>query len=105
MNDLQSTFDILFASFSSTGCCFPSGITLKIVAFLERLRVCVVVFIYEKENWQCLYRLWHATLHHALITCSNVSRAGKGNIAYHDRDTCDFSQGYMTKNQPMAVPF
>ena len=31
-----------------------SGITLKIVAFSLRLRVCVVVFIYEKENWQDL---------------------------------------------------
>ena len=23
---------------------------------------------------------------------------------YHDRDTFDFSQGHITKNQPMAVP-
>ena len=23
---------------------------------------------------------------------------------YHERDTFDFSQGHMTKNQPMAVP-
>ena len=29
----QSTFLILSASFSSTGCCFPSGVTLIIVAF------------------------------------------------------------------------
>ena len=33
MSDLQSTFLILFASFSSTSCFFSSGITLKIVAF------------------------------------------------------------------------
>ena len=23
---------------------------------------------------------------------------------YHDRDTFDFSRGYVTKNQPVAVP-
>ena len=23
---------------------------------------------------------------------------------YHDRDTFDFSQGHLSKNQPMAVP-
>ena len=23
---------------------------------------------------------------------------------YHDRDTFDFSEGHVTKNQPMAVP-
>ena len=33
MNDLQSTFLIFSASFSSTSCCFSSGVTLKIVAF------------------------------------------------------------------------
>ena len=33
MNDLQSTFLILSESFSSTSCCFSSGITLQIVAF------------------------------------------------------------------------
>ena len=32
-----------------------SGITLKIVAFCLRLRVCVVVFIHVKENWQCWF--------------------------------------------------
>ena len=30
----------------------------------------------------------------------------RGTIAqmYHDRDTFDFSQGHVTKNQPMAIP-
>ena len=30
----------------------------------------------------------------------------RGTIAqmYHDRDTFDFSQGHVAKNQPMAVP-
>ena len=51
MNDLQSNS----ASFSSTSCCFSSGITLKIV-FSLRLPGCVVVFIQEKENWQCFSR-------------------------------------------------
>ena len=59
MNDLQSTFLILSASFSSSSCCFSSGITLKTLLFSLRLRVCVqvVVFIHEKENWQCFSRL------------------------------------------------
>ena len=25
-------------------------------------------------------------------------------LMYHNRDTFDFSQGHVTKNQPMAVP-
>ena len=44
---------ILSASFSSTSCCFSSGITLKIVTFkLEASYLCRV-FIHEKENWHC----------------------------------------------------
>ena len=51
MNDLQSTFLILSASFSSTSYYFSSGITLKTVAFYSlRLHVCVVVFIHEKKT-------------------------------------------------------
>ena len=58
MNDLQSAFLILSESFSSTSCCFTSGITLKIVAFSLRLHG-VVVFIRDKEHeigsqWQDL---------------------------------------------------
>ena len=53
MNDLPSTFLILSASFSSTNCCFSSGITLNIVSFCLRLHLCVVVFAHKKENWQC----------------------------------------------------
>ena len=56
MNDLQSTFLILSASFPCTSCCLSSGITLKIV-FSLRLPGCVVVFINEKENNQCFSRL------------------------------------------------
>ena len=41
---------ILSASFSSTSCCFSSGITLKIVTFkLEASYLCRV-FIHEKKN-------------------------------------------------------
>ena len=57
MNDLPSTFLILSASFSSTNCCFSSGITLNIVSFCLRHHLCVVVFVHRKENWQCFSRL------------------------------------------------
>ena len=55
---------------------------MKIVAF--QLHVCVVVFIYEKENWQCFSRL--------------LSRHFKPCFEHND-----FSLGHVTKNQPMAV--
>ena len=28
----------------------------------------------------------------------------RATLMHHDRDTFDFSQGHVTKNQPMAVP-
>ena len=44
MNNLQSTFLILSASFSSTSCCSSAGITFKIVAFqLESSCLCYCV--------------------------------------------------------------
>ena len=46
----------------------------------------------------------HATFHRDLITCCNVSRAEYNAQLYHDRDTFDFSQDHVTKNQPMVVP-
>ena len=55
---------------------------MKIVAF--QLHVCVVVFIYEKENWQCFSRL--------------LSRHFPPCFEHND-----FSLGHVTKNQPMAV--
>ena len=81
MNDLQNTFLILSASFSSHSCCFSYGNfwdNFKNRCFLIslRFRVCDVVFIHEKENWQCFPPFCHATFHHALITCCNVARAG-----------------------------
>ena len=59
MNDLQSTFLIFSASFSSSSCCFSPGNfwdNFKYRCFLIslRFRVCVVVSIYEEENWQDL---------------------------------------------------
>ena len=57
MNNLQSTFLILSASFSSNSCCFSSGnfwdnFRYRCFLISLRFRVCVVVSIYEKENWQ-----------------------------------------------------
>ena len=100
MNDLQSTFLIISASFSSTSCCFSSGITWKSLLFSLRLHVCVAVFILEKENWQCSPPppFCHATVHHACIPGEVHC------LMYHDQDTFDFSQGHVTKNQTMAVP-
>ena len=47
-----------------------------------------------------------ATFHHALIICG-LMYTERGTIIawmYHNWDTFDFSQGHVTKNQPMAVP-
>ena len=55
----------------------------------------------KKKTGSVFTAFCHATFHHALITCCNVSRAGC--FTYHDRDTFDFSQSHVTKNQPMAV--
>ena len=59
MNNLQSTFLILSASFSSNSCCFSSGnfwdnFRYRCFLISLRFRVCVVVAIYENENWQDL---------------------------------------------------
>ena len=48
----------------------------KSLLFSLSLHVCVVVFIHEKENWQCFPTFCHATVQHVLIMCCNVSRAG-----------------------------
>ena len=78
MNDLQSTFLISFASFSSTSCCFSSGITLKIVSFqLEASRLSCCVHSRTRKLAVLVFPAFcHAIFHHALITCCNVSRAG-----------------------------
>ena len=90
MNDLQqSTFLKLSASFSSTSCCFSSGITSGIKSLLLSLslRVFVVVFIHGKENWQCFSRL--LSLH--FPPCFDHVPSGVHHcLMYHDRDTFDF---------------
>ena len=59
----------------------------------------------KKKTSSVFPALCHATFHHALMMCCNESRAGYDPAQiYHDRDTVDFSQGHVTKNQPMVVP-
>ena len=69
---------------------FPP-LTAVSLLLAKRLRVCVVVFIHEKENWQSVFP---ASCHASGVHCS----------MYHDRDTFDFSHGHVTKNQTMTVP-
>ena len=87
MNDLQSTFLILSASFSSTSCCFSSGNfwdNCKNRCFLAWGFVFALLCSFTKKKtgrvWQYFPAFCHATFHHALITCCNVARAGY--IAY-----------------------
>ena len=88
MNDLQSTFLVLSASFSSNSCCFSSGNSVwdnfknRSLLISLRFRVCVAVFIHEKDNWQCFPPFCHATFQHALITCCNVSRPERGTLLF-----------------------
>ena len=87
MNDLQSTFLILSASFSSTSCCFSSGNfwdNCKNRCFLAWGFVFALLCSFTKKKtgrvWQYFPAFCHATFHDALITCCNVARAGY--IAY-----------------------
>ena len=79
MNDLQSTFLILSASFSSTSCCFSSG------NFLDNFKnrwwgfVLVLLCSFTKKKPErtlagsIFPAFCHATFHRALITCCNVA--------------------------------
>ena len=58
----------------------------------------------KKKTGSVFPAFCHTTFHHALITCCNVYRRDTIAKMYHDRGTFDFSQGHVTKNQPMAVP-
>ena len=73
-------FFILSASFSSTSCCFSSWITLKIVAFSKYIAwgfLFVLLCSFKKKKTGSVFpAVCHATFHHALITCCNVSQAG-----------------------------
>ena len=105
MNDLQSTFLILSASFYSTSCCFSSGITLKIVAFqLEASCLCCCVHSRKRKlagPGRPPFVICHFPCFDHVLQCRP---SGVHCLMYHDRDTFDFSQGHMTNNQPMAVP-
>ena len=73
----EDFFLILSASFSSTSCCFSSGITLKIVAFQLWASQFVLLCSFTKKKTGSVFPVFcHVTFHHALITCCNVSRAG-----------------------------
>ena len=52
----------------------------------------------KKKTGSVFPAFCHANFHHACIP------SGVHCLMYHDRDTFDFSQGHVTKNQPMAVP-
>ena len=98
----KSTFLILSASFSSTSCCFSSGNFWDNFEYRWFLA------------WGFMFVLWTPCCVHpqrwklAVFSPPSVtpistmiwSRA----LMYHDQDTFDFSQGHVTKNQPMAVP-
>ena len=59
----------------------------------------------KKKTGSVFPAFCHTTFHHALITCCNVSRAGYiACVMYHDRDTFDFSQGLVARNQLMTAP-
>ena len=81
--------------------CFSSGITSML--FSLRLHVCVVVFVHEKGKVAVfshpLSCHFPPCLDHVLLCIPS----GVHCLMYHDRDTFDFSQGHVTKNQPMAV--
>ena len=94
---------------ASTCCCFPSGISLKIVAFQLEASWCCCVYSRQRKlaasgrTWQCFSRL---PSHH-FSTCFNDHvriPSGVHCLMYPDQDPFDFSQGHVTKNQQMAVP-
>ena len=68
--------------------------TAKLYEWWSRsLHVCgvtLVVFIPKVKTGSVFPTFCHATFHHALITCCNVSRAH--DQMYHDLDTFDFSK-------------
>ena len=76
MNDLQSTFLIIIC----TSFCFSSGNfwdNFKNRCFLAWGFVFVLLCSFTKKKTGSVFPAFcHATFHHALITCCNVSRAG-----------------------------
>jgi len=58
----------------------------------------------KKKTGRVFSAFCHSTFHHALITCCNVAQVGYITKCITIRNTFAFSQGHVTKNQPMAVP-
>ena len=60
----------------------------------------VLLCSFTKKKTGCFFPAFcHSTFQHAVM----YPERGQC-LMYHDRDTFDFSQGHVTKNQPMAVP-
>ena len=74
----------------------------KSFLFSLRLHDCVDVFIHEKENWQ--WTFFPPSVTPLSLAVMYPERGTVVAQIYHNRDTFDFSQGHVTKNQPMAVP-
>ena len=72
-------------SFST--CCFFSFLFSFLLMLLH---ICVVVFITKVKTGSVLSRHFSPRFDHVLL--------------YYYRDTFEFRQGHVTKNQPMAVP-
>ena len=75
----KSTFLILSASFFSTSCYFSSGITKNrcfLVWDFVFVLSCSFTKFTKKKTGSVFPAICHATSHHALITCCNVSRVG-----------------------------
>ena len=106
----KSTFRIVSASFSSTSCCFSSGKTLKIVAFICSLRLHDSVVdsccVHPREWKLAVFSPPSVRPLSTTLWSRAVMYPERGTIAqmYHKRYTFDFSQGHVTKNQPMEVP-
>ena len=86
MNDCKKMSVILFRPAVS-----PLGQLQKsLLLSLRLLHICVVVFITKVKTGSVLSRHFSPCFDHVLL--------------YYYRDTFEFSQGHVTKNQPMAVP-
>ena len=97
MNELQSTFLILSASFPSTSCCFSSGMSLKIVSLhLQASCLCCCVHsrnwkLQTGRFWQCFSRLLSRHFPPCLDHMLQCITSGVHCFMYHDQDTFDFS--------------
>ena len=62
------------------------------------------MLVHQKENWQCFSRLLSRHFPPYFDHVLKRIAGGVHYLMYDDRDTFVFSQGHVTKNQPMAVP-